>query len=58
MDGVIDRHGAAVQSDGDGQPGHPDERLDTDTDGEAGMPVPEALVDAQFLGVVGPSLDE
>jgi len=47
-----------VDAEGGGESGHPDEGVEVDADGEPGVICPEALLDHQFLGVAGPSLDE
>src|SRR5581483_3310394 len=55
---VLDRHPGRVQADGARQPGHPDQRLQPDADGNPRVAVAEPLFHAQFLAVVGPALDE
>ena len=47
-----------MDAEGGGESGHPDEGVEVDADGEPGVICPEALLDHQFLGVAGPSLDE
>ena len=55
---LLDRPPRRVHAERARQPGHPDEGLEPDPDREAGVVAKEPLLDAQFLGVVRPALDE
>ena len=53
-----DRPARGVHAERARQPGHPDQGLEPYPDREAGIVGEESLLDAQFLGVVRPALDE
>ncbi len=58
VDGLVHRHRAGVDADGDGQSGHPHESFKGDPGAVTGIVGPKPLLEAELLGVMGPSFDE